>query len=86
MGSLFSSEKKKTSGTSSQSSSNNNVKRTDQEVTSKDRAVLDLKNSKDRLKKFKKKVRRNKLFIFSLITDINSNVARGGVRKAYRSS
>lgn len=56
MGSLFSAEKKKSSGTTPQSSSNNNVKRTDQEVTSKDRAVLDLKNSKDRLKKFKKKL------------------------------
>jgi hypothetical protein len=63
MGSLFSAEKKKSSGTTPQSSSNNNVKRTDQEVTSKDRAVLDLKNSKDRLKKFKKKVRKYQLLL-----------------------
>jgi hypothetical protein len=32
------------------------IKAKEREVTSKDRAILDLKNSRDRLKKFKKKV------------------------------
>lgn len=54
MGSLFSSSSKESKTKSTTAASSN--------VSSKDRAVLDLKNAKDRLKKYKKKVRRsNKL-------------------------
>ena len=62
MGSLFSSDKGKGSSNGSKggngkaaSASNKNTNPQSQ-VTSKDRAILDLKNAKDRLKKFKKKV------------------------------
>jgi hypothetical protein len=66
MGSLFSSDKggsnaKKSSSTANAKKSNTNNGKTppqgQAQVTSKDRAILDLKNAKDRLKKFKKKVK-----------------------------
>jgi hypothetical protein len=40
--------------------------RKDEEITSKDRAILDLKNSKDRLKKFKKKVIASNISVFHI--------------------
>ncbi len=65
MGSLFSSDKGKGSSSggkggngkaASASTANNKNTNPQSQVTSKDRAILDLKNAKDRLKKFKKKV------------------------------
>ena len=59
MGSLFSHEsktKKRNHSHNHQLNGNNRPVRKDDEITEKDRAVLDLKNSKDRLKKYKKKV------------------------------
>jgi hypothetical protein len=54
MGSLFSSGKSPKGSHSNSGTSR--PPRKDEEITSKDRAILDLKNSKDRLKKYRKKV------------------------------
>lgn len=61
MGSLFSSDHKKEKGSKNKGGPSNdgaNVRpaRKDDQITDKDHAILDLKNSKDRLKKYKKKV------------------------------
>eukprot|EP01040_Poterioochromonas_malhamensis_P012700 gene12700-13909_t len=61
MGSLFSSDHKKDKGSKNKGGSSNeggNVRpaRKDDQITDKDHAILDLKNSKDRLKKYKKKL------------------------------
>ena len=53
MGSLFSSESKKNSNKLKSTSSKAKAAAS---VTDKDRAILDLKNARDRLKKYRKKV------------------------------